>query len=208
MTRAPLTCAVIVVLLALSAPLAQGREDGGWYPAAGIGYLRPMDSRVRDLYSGGPSFFGAVGYAWPQRMRVEVRMDWYRQSSHPPNPLAAVSNSQLTLTPVSVELHLGTGHGTWRPFVLAGPGLIFSEEKFTYGLFRPAGSAIGRRTDVMGTFGGGVEMWRQRWVVRALARALITSGTADVLRATGRSDERTDTASPSAITAGLEFQLR
>jgi hypothetical protein len=196
------------LLSCLSATLASGGAKGGWYPAAGAGWVRPMDSGVRDIYGGGPSFFGAMGYAWPQRMRAEVRMDLYRQTGHPPNLLATVSKSKLTLTPVSLELHLGTGHGSVRPYVLAGPGLVFSEEQFTYGMFRATTTASGRRTNAAAVFGGGVEVWGRRVIVRSLARAMISGGHKSVLRATGRTDDRANKTSSSLVTLGLELQLR
>lgn len=199
----------LALLSGLPAWGASGEDTGGgWYPAAGIGYVRPSDSEVRDLYPGGVGYSGAMGYGWPGRLRVEVRMDWHRQSAHPAAPLAEVSKSQLTLIPVTVEGHYSITQGRLRPYLLAGGGVLFSEEKFTYGIFESTTTSSGRRKDLVGVVGGGLERRASRWILRASARAVLGGAGRDVLRATGRSDDRGDGSSASLFTFGLELQLR
>ena len=200
---------VLLALSILGALPAGARAAAGWYPAGGVTWARPMDPGVRELYPGGPGFFAAMGYAWPERLRVEIRMDWFRQSGHPEARLATSADSRLTLTPVSLEAHGRIGHGPLRPYASAGAALVFSEERFTYAMFETRSSVTGKRTDVAGLLGLGLETRREGLTVRFGLRSLLTTGHRRVVRATGRTDESTgDRAHPSLFTAGLEFQVR
>ncbi len=195
----------LTVMLHLLAPQAADARQG-WYPAAGVTWANPTGSTVSDLYSSGPGAMAAMGYTPGDRIRVEVRFDWFRRTAHPYHQLAAYAESRLTLTPFSLEAHVRIRRDGLAPYLLAGPSLVFSEERFRYTLLGRDREAVGRRTDLGAVLGGGIEMHRGRAIGRLTLRAVLTGGNREVLRATGRVDPRSEPASASFWILGFEVQ--
>ncbi len=178
----------------------------GWYPAAGLIWATPTDSAVSDLYAPGPGVMAAMGYDLLDLVRLELRLDWFRQTAHPLPQFAEHAESRLVLTPFSLEGHLRLHRGILTPYLLAGPSLVFSKERFRYTLLGRDREALGRRTDLGAVFGGGIELRRGRARGRLTLRAMITGGNREILRATGRTDPRSESASASFWTLGFEIQ--
>lgn len=183
-----------------------GYAQSGWYPAAGLLWVNPTDSAVAGLYDPGPGLTAAMGYDPQTWFRLELRLDWFRRTARPDPILAESVESRLTWTPFSLEGHFQIMRRGAAPYLLAGPSLVFSEERFRYTLMGNERGSLGRRTDMGAVVGAGIVLQRDRLKGRVTFRALISHGDREVLRSTGRTDPRSGSASPSHWSVGFELR--
>jgi hypothetical protein len=221
MRAQPRIFVAVVLLMAAAIPASAGESapPTGWYPAAGASWFLPLDSAVKNTYSGGPGISGGIGFAWSHRFGAEVRLGWFRRSGDPEPRLAETATSRLSVLPFTAEFIFRTpvvqsgGHsGRLRAFVAAGPALVFSRERFEYRYTGEelATSVDGRRSDPAGTASLGLEgsVGQSSFGWRLVLRTIIASGHREVLRPGGRSDERASVATPSHASLGLELTWR
>jgi hypothetical protein len=202
-----------VILLAMS--LSAGAPEGhaaGWYPLGGASWYVPLDSGVEEIYGSGPGFDLGLGYAISRRFRAEIALGWFRATGSPRAGLVSSTRGTLTALPFTAEARAlpASFHLGGRPVAVwlsAGPALVFAHEELRYRAFERTTTLKGRRSDIGGTAAAGFELQERRWRAVFGARALLTGGHREVLRAGGRSDERSAAATPSLGSIALEVRV-
>jgi hypothetical protein len=216
--RPALRGAALLLLLVLAAASARASSPPtGWYPAAGLAWFFPVDSAVRETYSGGLGLTGGTGFAWSRQFGVEMRLAWFRRSGGPDARLAESADGRLTVAPFTAEFIYrdlfardDSDPPRMRGFVAAGPAVVFSRERFTYRFAGSTVTAEGRRSDPAATLSAGLEGQARSghlgW--RLFFRYLLAGGHREVLRPGGRSDERTSKSAPTQLNIGFELTRR
>jgi hypothetical protein len=191
--------------LSLGPGAAQAEQPLHWMPELGLSWSVPQNSGVRDIYSGGLSLDAGLGLPILPGIRAEARGHFYRQSGSPSPGLAGSASSQLTMIPLGAEVAAGTVRGRYRPFVLAGAGMILTREKLTYSLGDQHYSLTGTHRQFTGIAGLGLETGLSSYLLRFTARAYLAGGKRGVLRPDLAGLSGRDAAANSLFTFGLEL---